>query len=49
MVKGYEVSKGKWAVVEKEELAAARKDAGAGTEAHALEILSFLGADASTR
>ena len=43
VVKGYEVSKGKWAVVEKEELAAARKDAGAGSEAHALEILSFLG------
>ena len=44
VVRGYEVAKGKWAVVEKDELAAARKDAGAGTEAHALEILSFLGA-----
>lgn len=42
VVKGYEASKGKWAVVEKEELAEARKEAGAGTEAHALEILSFV-------
>ncbi len=43
VVRGYEASKGKWAVVEKDELAAARTDAGAGTEAHTLEILSFLG------
>lgn len=43
VVRGYEVTKGKWAVVEKDELAAARADAGADTEEHALEILSFLG------
>jgi DNA end-binding protein Ku len=43
VVRGFEVAKGKWAVVEKDELAAARADAGAGTEAHMLEILSFLG------
>ncbi len=43
VVRGYEVSKGKWAVVEKEELAAARADGGPGPEAHTLEMLSFLG------
>lgn len=43
VVRGYEVAKGKWAVVEKEELAAARADAESATDAHTLEILSFLG------
>ena len=49
VVRGFEVTKGKWAVVQKDELAAARKDAGAGTGDHALEISRSWGRVASTR
>ena len=42
VVRGYEVSKGKWALVEKEEVEAARKTSGEEMEAHVLEILQFV-------
>jgi DNA end-binding protein Ku len=42
IVRGYEVSKGKWALVEKEEVEAARKTSGEEVEAHVLEVLQFV-------
>lgn len=42
VVRGYEVSKGKWALVEKEEVDAARRTSGEEVEAHVLEILQFV-------
>ena len=45
IVRGYEVARGKWALVEKEEVAEARKSAGADVEAHVLEILQFVTAE----
>ena len=45
VVRGYEVSKGKWALVEKEEVEAARKTSGEEVEAHVLEILQFVRPD----
>jgi DNA end-binding protein Ku len=42
VVRGYEVSKGKWALVEKEEVETARKAGGEEVEAHVLEILQFV-------
>jgi DNA end-binding protein Ku len=42
VVRGHEVSKGKWALVEKEEVESARKAAGAEVEAHVLEVLQFV-------
>jgi DNA end-binding protein Ku len=45
VVRGYETSKGKWAVVEKEEIEGARRDSGEDVEAHVLEILQFVTAE----
>ena len=42
VVKGYEVSKGKWAVVEKGEVEAARRETAEEIEAHVLEVLQFV-------
>jgi DNA end-binding protein Ku len=42
IVRGYEVSKGKWALVEKEEVETARKASGEEVESHVLEILQFV-------
>jgi DNA end-binding protein Ku len=42
VVRGYEVSKGKWALVEKEEVETARKASGEEVEAHVLEVLQFV-------
>jgi DNA end-binding protein Ku len=46
VVRGYESSKGKWALVEKDEVEAARRDSGEDVEAHVLEILQFVRAEA---
>jgi len=42
VVRGFEVSKGKWALVEKEEVERAREASGEEVEAHVLEILQFV-------
>src|SRR5512140_76935 len=42
VVRGYEVSNGKWALVEKEEVDAARRASGEEVEAHVLEVLQFV-------
>jgi DNA end-binding protein Ku len=42
VVRGYEVSRGKWALIEKEEVDAARKTSGEEVEAHVLEVLQFV-------
>lgn len=42
VVRGYEVSRGKWALIEKEEVDAARKTSGEEVEAHVLEVLEFV-------
>lgn len=42
IVRGYEVSRGKWALVEKDEVDAARKTSGEEIEARVLEILQFV-------
>jgi len=46
VVRGYEVSKGRWALVEKEEIETARKSAGDEVEARVLEVLEFVKPDA---
>ena len=46
VVRGYEASKGKWALVEKDEVEAARRDSGEEVEAHVLEVLQFVRAEA---
>jgi DNA end-binding protein Ku len=42
IVRGYEVSRGKWALVEKEEVETARKASTDEVEAHVLEVLQFV-------
>ena len=42
VVRGYEVSRGKWALVEKEDLDAAHRESGKDVEAHVLEVLQFV-------
>jgi len=46
VVRGYEVSKGKWSIVEKEEVETARKASADEMEARVLEILQFVRPDA---
>ena len=46
VVRGYETSRGKWALVEKDEVEAARRDSGEDVEAHVLEVLQFVRAEA---
>ncbi len=45
IVRGYEVSRGRWALVEKEEVEAARKASGGEVEARVLEVLQFVRPD----
>ncbi len=42
VVRGYEVSRGRWALVEKEEIETARKASEDEAEAHVLEVLQFV-------
>ena len=42
IVRGYEVSRGKWAFVEKEEIETARRSSGEEVEARVLEVLQFV-------
>ncbi len=42
VVRGYEVSRGKWALVEKGEVEDARRTSGEDVEAHVLEVLQFV-------
>jgi DNA end-binding protein Ku len=46
VVRGYEVSRGKWSLVEKEEVETARKASGEEVESRVLEILQFVSPDA---
>lgn len=45
IVRGHETSRGRWVIVEKEEVEAARKESGEEVEARVLEILQFLPQD----
>jgi DNA end-binding protein Ku len=45
VVRGYEVSKGKWALVEKGEVESARRESADEIEAHVLEVLQFVRPD----
>lgn len=46
VVRGYEVSRGKWALVEKGEIESARRASGEDVEEHVLEVLQFVRPDA---